>query len=261
MDRTADAPDPLETLEAQLGYTFRDRKLAVQALTHRSHRGAEDEKQALHNERLEFLGDSIVGFLVSESLFRLLPTFSEGKLSRIKSNLVNASNLRRVAERLNLGRYLRLGPGEEKTGGREKQALLANAVEALVAALYLDGGLVVARGFVEQYLLLEMDRRGVEPLARADIKSSLQEFLQARRMPAARYELAKSYGPDHSKTFLIELWLDDRRLAQGKGASKKTAEQKAARQALEILQTEEARRSDRKTEAPAERKRRQKTDV
>lgn len=224
----------LTGLEAVLGYSFRKPALLAQALTHSSAAASRDQS----NERLEFLGDAIVGYLVSDALCALFPDLREGQLSRIKANLVSARSLRHAAEQMELGRYLRLGPGEEKTGGRQKQALLANAVEALVAALYRDGGLEPARRFVETFLLLELREGSVEPLARADYKSALQEFLQARRLPSARYPLVESRGPEHRKVFTIEVWVGDRCLARGEGASKKAAEQQAARQALERLPTE-----------------------
>lgn len=237
MARRESAAESLQQLEARLGYEFRDRALLAQALTHRSHRDGRQTSR-LDNERLEFLGDAIVGFVVSDVLCALFPTLSEGKLSRIKANLVNARSLRHVAERLELGRYLRLGPGEEKTGGRQKQGLLANAVEALVAALYRDGGMDPARQFVEDFLLGELRESSVEPLARADYKSALQEYLQGKRLPAARYQTVQTHGPEHRKTFTIEVWAGERCLARGEGASKKAAEQQAARRAMERLSVE-----------------------
>lgn len=230
----------LEELEARLGHHFHDRAWLVQALTHRSHRPPEGGDMP-DNERLEFLGDAILGFIVSDALCRRLPHLSEGQLSRIRANLVNRRSLGLLAKRLEVGLYLRLGPGEEKTGGREKQAILSNAVEALVAALYLDGGLEPVRQFLESYLLVDLERRKLGPLARADYKSLLQERLQARRLPAAHYELVETRGPDHRKRFTIELWVGEKRLARGGGASKKAAEQQAARRALrQGLSDEEA---------------------
>jgi len=238
MPRVESAVGALEELEARLGYAFRDSALLARALTHRSHRDAGSARLAADNEQLEFLGDAILGFIVSDALCALFPTLSEGKLSRIKANLVSARHLRRVAERLELGRYLRLGPGEEKTGGRQKQALLSDALEAVVAALYRDGGLEPARRFVELFLLEGLRESGAEPLARADYKSTLQEYLQARRLPAARYDMVQTRGPEHRKTFTVELWAGERWLARGEGATKKAAEQQAARQALERLPAE-----------------------
>lgn len=226
--------ETLEVLEQALGYVFRDRELLEQALTHRSHPSPKNQGPA-DNERLEFLGDAILGFLVSEQLYGLRAGLREGALSRIKSRLVSADQLYQVAVRLDLGRHLRLGPGEEKTGGREKQAILANAVEAVVAAVYLDGGLEAVREMVRRLVLEEMEARGVEYLARADYKSALQEYLQGLRQPSARYELIATRGPEHRKQFTIAVWVGEARLAEGQGATKKTAEQQAAQQALARL--------------------------
>lgn len=226
--------EQLEVLEQSLGYVFRDRELLEQALTHRSHRSQANTGTS-DNERLEFLGDAILGFLVSEQLYSLASGMREGTLSRIKSNLVSARQFHQVAVRLDLGRYLRLGPGEEKTGGRHKQTILANAVEALVAAVYLDGGLPAARAVVQRLLLEDLEARGMEHLARADYKSALQEHLQALKQPPARYELIATRGPEHQKQFTVALWVGDARLAEGQGVTKKAAEQQAARQALARL--------------------------
>lgn len=237
---TGGAQEPwVGELENRIGYRFRDQELLLCALTHSSFRGGEGNQDAEYNERLEFLGDAVIGFLVSESLYRLFPALPEGKLSRVRSNLVRAENFSSVAEGLDLGRYLRLGPGEEKTGGRSKQTLLANALEALVAALYLDGGTDAAARFVREHLLREVEEQGPDSFAAADCKTALQEFLQARRLPAPRYQLVRTRGPDHSKTFLVELWVGERMLADGRGASKKAAEQEAARRGTELLAQEE----------------------
>lgn len=236
MGRTETPTASPESLQDRIGYQFQNRAWLVQALTHRSHReGSGEAAVPLDNERLEFLGDAIVGFVVSDALCHLFPKLSEGKLSRIKANLVNARSLGRAADRLELGRYLRLGAGEEKTGGRQKQGLLANTFEALVAAIYRDRGLDPARRFVEEFLLEELREGRLELLIRADYKSALQEYLQARRFSAARYETVETRGPDHRKIFVVEVWVGERRLARGEGASKKAAEQQAARRALEQL--------------------------
>lgn len=238
MPHKAHVPEPPEHLEERLAYRFRSPALLEQALTHRSRRGHAASADVLDNERLEFLGDAIVGFVVSDALYSLYPHLNEGKLSRIKANLVSASHLRRVAEQLQLGRYLRLGPGEEKTGGRSKHAILANTLESVVAALYLDGGMDAARRMVQKFVLEGLHEHGVEPLARADFKSALQEYLQGRRLPPARYETVETHGPEHRKTFTVELWVGDQCLARAEGASKKQAEQQAARGALDHLPLE-----------------------
>ena len=227
--------EQVDVLEQVLGYTFRDRSLLQQALTHRSHRG-EPDAAAGDNERLEFFGDAILGFLVSEELYRLGSRLREGTLARIKSNLVSAARLYAVAMQLDLGRYLRLGPGEEKTGGRHKQTILANAVEALIAAVYLDGGIEAARGLVRRLWLEELERTGIDSLARAVYKSALQEHLQAFQQPPARYEIISTHGPEHRKQFTVAVWVGDVRLAEGRGVTKKAAEQQAARAALKHLQ-------------------------
>ena len=238
--------EQLEILEEALGYRFQDRALLAEALTHRSHRTEDGGSTALtasgapaDNERLEFLGDAILGFLVSEALYELGGNLCEGKLSRIKSNLVSARQLYQVAKRLELGSYLRLGPGEEKTGGRQKKAILANAVEALVAAVFLDGGLRATRQLVRRLLLTELEMKGVERLARADHKSALQEYLQGRGEAAARYELVATRGPEHRKLFKVAVWVGGECLGEGEGASKKTAEQQAAQRALTRLRQED----------------------
>ena len=236
MTGAAPAPAGMAELETRLGYRFNDREWLLQALTHRSlrHRAGRDEGP-MDNERLEFLGDAILGFVVSDVLCTHYPRLSEGKLSRIRANLVNRKRLRLVAEKLELGRFLHLGPGEEKTGGRHKQAILANAAEAVVAALYRDGGLEPARRFVEEFFLWELGESSVEPLARADYKSALQEYLQGHRLPAARYDTVETRGPEHRKSFTVELRVGGQCLGRGQGATKKAAEQQAAHQALQRL--------------------------
>ncbi|MFQ5927086.1 MAG: ribonuclease III [Terriglobia bacterium] len=229
----------LEVLEHVLGYAFRDRELLAQALTHRSHR-SERSPAGCDNERLEFLGDAVLGFLVSEQLYQRGIGIREGALSRIKSNLVSARYLRRLAVRLDLGRHLQLGPGEEKTGGRHKQTILANAVEALLAAVYLDGGLAAARELVQRLLDDELKLPGMEHLTQADYKSALQEHLQGQKQPPARYELIATRGPEHRKQFRVVVWVSDVRLAEGQGMTKKAAEQQAAQQALVRLREETA---------------------
>lgn len=220
-------------LERRIGYHFQDGALLRTALTHSSFRGAESDEAVADNERLEFLGDAILDWLVSESLYKLFPEAKEGALSRARSSLVRAENFFAVGSHLDLGRYLLLGPGEEKTGGRGKLALLGNALEALVAAIYLDGGVGAARRFVDEHILDGVEARGLEAFALPDSKTRLQEMLQARRLSNPRYTLASSSGPAHEKIFLVELWLDGRMLAKGRGSSKKAAEQEAAAAAIE----------------------------
>ena len=238
-----------ESLQERLGYGFVRPELLERALTHRSALGEARgggasgtvEGETEDNERLEFLGDAVLALLASENLYELFPGWSEGQLSRSRARLVNAQSLQAAARRLELGRHLRLGRGEEKTGGREKGALLADAYEAVIGAIYLDGGLNAARSFLRRTLLEDaLEKRG-ERLAESDHKSALQEFLQGRGRPPAEYRLAGESGPDHRKKFQVEVWVDGECLAAGQGSTKKEAEQQAADRALERLETSETR--------------------
>jgi ribonuclease III len=193
------------------------------------------------NERLEFLGDAVLELLTSEYLLSTFPEWSEGQLSKSRARIVNASSLEAAARRLRLGENLRLGRGEEKTGGREKQTLLADAFEAVIAAIYLDGGLGAAREVLRKILFEQaLEERG-ERIADSDRKSALQELLQGQGKPPAEYRLAGESGPDHQKVFQIEVWIDGEYMATGEGSTKKEAEQRAARRALEQLERAEAK--------------------
>ena len=229
----------LRDLEQRLGHTFRDRALLERALTHTSHiyeRPAAEGPLAEDNEQLEFLGDAILGFVVSEHLVRCNPGFPEGRLSKLKAHLVSAARLHQVAQELGLGEFLYLGRGEEMSGGREKKALLSDAVEAVIAAMYVDSGIDVARTFVECKVVAGYD----EPVdgfdsAVTDHKSALQEMAQAMKLPAPRYVVISESGPEHSKTFIVEVRLGKDWVSQASGQSKKSAGQKAAQQVLQQL--------------------------
>jgi ribonuclease-3 len=225
----------LETLEAKLGHAFRNRALLGRALTHRS-RFSEmpPAEQGGDNEQLEFLGDSILGFVVSEALVLRHPGAREGHLSKWKAHLVSASHLHRCALELGLGEFLLLGRGEDMSGGREKKALLSDAVEALIAALYIDGGLSAAQEFI-QARILDVLPEGTELASVADHKSALQERTQSLGMRAPVYSTIAVEGPDHSKTFTVEVRVGDELKAQASGSSKKSASQKAARLLLQQL--------------------------
>lgn len=239
-----------EALEERLGYKFSARELLHRALTHSSAvpelRGANVQETGTvplpaDNERLEFLGDAVLGLLASEYLLANFPEWSEGQLSKSRAQIVNAGSLEAAARRLHLGEHLRLGRGEEKTGGREKPALLADAFEAVVAAVYLDAGLGAARGVLRRILFEHaLEERG-ERIAESDRKSALQEYLQARGQPPAEYRLAGESGPDHQKVFQIEVWVSGECMARGEGNTKKEAEQRAARSALEQLEQAQAK--------------------
>src|SRR5438067_10308781 len=231
--------------EERLGYKVLARELLERALTHSSAvpelraAGAEEAVSTLlprDNERLEFLGDAVLELLASEYLLAAFPEWSEGQLSKSRARIVNAGSLESAARRLRLGEHLRLGRGEEKTGGREKQTLLADAFEAVVAAVYLDAGLGAAREVLRRVLFEQaLEERG-ERISESDRKSALQELLQGRGQAPAEYRLAGESGPDHQKTFEIEVWVNGECLEKGAGSTKKEAEQQAARSALEQLE-------------------------
>ena len=234
-----------QRLQERLGYHFRDLRLLAMALTHSSAvpdlraaaEIADGNSAAIRdNERLEFLGDAVLDLLASEYLVEKFPDWSEGQLSRSRSYLVNAQALVEAARRLGIGEFLRLGRGEEKTGGREKGAIIADALEALVAAIFLDSGLEAARSLLRRVLFEHALEGSGEHIADSDRKSALQEFLQGRGLPPAEYRLAREEGPDHQKLFHIEVWSHGECLARGDGSTKKEAEQKAARAALERLE-------------------------
>lgn len=219
---------PLAELEAKIQYSFANRELLGRALTHSSV-GGDAPAGAVDNEQLEFLGDAVLGLLASEALFRSLPDADEGKLSRLKSKLVSASHLYESALAIGLGDYVRLGRGEELSGGRERKSVLADALEALIAAIYLDGGLDQARRFVRDSILNPLD----DGADHADIgeqnhKSLLQEFAVAHKLALPRYVTVESHGPEHAKQFTVEARVGDAYSARATASSKKAASQAAA---------------------------------
>lgn len=227
--------DEFETLQQAIAYRFRDRGLLEHAMTHTSRANEDVSGGVVDNESLEFLGDAVLGFLIADLLFNEFPHFDEGDKSKVKAALVSTATLARQAERLGVGDHLLLGRGEEKTGGRRKQALLADGYEALIAAVYLDGGIEHARAFVTREfapLLEEIRRLGV---AGQDYKSALQELVQAKNGPLPEYRLVGTLGPDHRKLFQVAVVVNGEAVAEATGASKKEAEQEAARLAMEKL--------------------------
>jgi ribonuclease III len=236
-----------------LGYHFQRRELLEQALTHSSQArevyalgsGSSSPGSGSHsgdNEMLEFLGDAVLGLATSETLFHRFPAFQEGQLSKLRAHLVGQRHLLRVAEQFEIGHYMRLGRGEEKSGGRNKASLQVDALEAILAAIYLDGGWAVARDFVVRVIVEpELAHMNLETSAIPvmDFKSALQEALQARGGPQPVYALVKEEGPEHKKTFTVEVRLPAPDMGQfvgrAQGATKKRAEQEAARQVLEYL--------------------------
>jgi ribonuclease-3 len=228
--------DEFEDLERRIDYRFEDRGLLEHALTHKS-RAAEDVSGGVaDNESLEFLGDAVLGLVVADVLFRRYPTFTEGQKSKVKAAVVSTQALARQAEQIHLGDHLLLGRGEEKTGGRFKQALLADAYEALIAAIYLDGGLPAAQGFLEREFMAAIEAGSVQEVVGQDYKSALQERLQATGRPLPEYRLAGESGPDHRKVFNVEVVVNGEPLGAATGRSKKEAEQEAARRALEKVE-------------------------
>jgi ribonuclease-3 len=229
--------DEFESLQQAISYRFRDRGLLEHAMTHTSRANEDVSGGVRDNESMEFLGDALLGFVIADLLFREFPQFDEGEKSKTKAALVSTAALAKQAERLRLGDHLLLGRGEEKTGGRRKQALLADVYEALLAAIYLDGGIEHARAFIAREftgLIAEVrDRGGV---AGQDYKSTLQELLQSRELPLPDYRLVATLGPDHRKLFQVEVVVKGEALAEATGTSKKEAEQEAAKAALEKLQ-------------------------
>lgn len=245
--------------EQLLGHQFSRGELLEQAFTHSSHARERESARALNerppndrrlpdrlpdNEQLEFLGDAVLALTVSEELFRKFPDFREGDLSKLRAHLVSEKHLTRAAQQLEIGHYLLLGRGEEKSGGRTKAALLADALEAVLGALYLDAGLEECRKVILRFVISpELERLEQEgsSLPLTDFKSTLQEKLQAAGLPQPSYVLAKEQGPEHRKTFTVEVWLkrqigsDEMLVGRAEGSTKKNAEQEAARQALESL--------------------------
>ena len=228
----------LGPLEARLGYYFRNRELLNRALTHKSRafeRNPGSDGAQESNEQLEFLGDSILGFIVSEALVERFPAFAEGQLSKWKARLVSSDHLYLVAQVLDLGPHLLLGRGEEMSGGRTKRALLANALEALIGAIHLDGGPERAREFVLRAIVGEQGPPTNDGDAVSDFKSALQELAQSRKLPAPRYRIVASRGPEHSKLFTVEAQIGSDWSARAEGPSKKAAGQRAAEQLLQQM--------------------------
>jgi ribonuclease-3 len=234
-DGTVSLPPDLSELEALLGYRFRDPSLLVRALTHRSYVNEHEDEGLLHNESLEFLGDAVLGFLVSSRSFRRFPELQEGALSKIKAYLVSAANLLQFARRIRLGEYMRLSKGEEKTGGRTKRAILEDAYEALIGAMYLDGGIEAASALLAPQVEEILDSLDVKHIVFGDFKSALQERLHNLGRPEPVYRVINEIGPDHRKTFVVQVLVHDEIVAEASGRTKKEAQQEAARIALESI--------------------------
>lgn len=241
MDEEAEATPPeavedtFEKLENRLGYHFRDRSYLLRALTHRSYVNEQEGRQLQHNESVEFLGDAVLGFLVSAKIFNRFPDLDEGKLSKIKAYLVSAANLVHLAEKIELGAFLFLSRGEEKTGGRNKRAILVDSYEALLGALYQDGGVEAVRDFLDGQIGSLLDSLDPRQLTYGDFKSALQEQLHNLAKPEPVYRIVDEIGPDHRKEFVVEVIVGAEVVARSSGKTKKEAQQAAARLALENL--------------------------
>jgi ribonuclease-3 len=232
----------LEPLERRIGYRFKDRGLLEHALTHRSRVHEDASGGVFDNESMEFLGDSVLGFAIADMLFRQFPQHNEGQKSKLKASIVSAASLARLGEKISLGDFLILGRGEEKTGGRRKHALIADCYEALIAAIYLDGGIEPARAFIERQfadLIQEARRTGAHADFTEDYKSALQEWLQSHDRGLPAYRLAGEVGPAHRRLFDVEVVVNGVPVARAEGKSKKEAAQAAAKLALDILSAAE----------------------
>ena len=222
----------IKDLETAIGYRFRNIQLLQNALTHSSYANERWHNSLLSNERLEFLGDSVLGMLVAEYLYKTFPDRPEGELTRMRADMVCEHTLATVANKIGLGEHLLLGHGEERLGGRSRESILADATESVIAACFLDGGLAAAEQFVKQYILVEV------PVSRPnnmDYKTALQELVQQKKNQVLSYTLVGQSGPDHDKQFDVEVSLNGAVVGSGSGRSKKRAEQMAAKAAIEKL--------------------------
>ena len=222
----------IKDLENAIGYSFKNITLLQNALCHSSYANERWHNSLKSNERLEFLGDSILGMVVAEHLFNHFPNRPEGELTKMRADMVCEQALAAIAEKLNLGQHMLLGNGEEQTGGRERPSILADAVESVIAACYLDGGMDAARGFITKFVLCDVPATGMRNV---DHKTALQELVQQKKNQVLMYELTGESGPDHNKQFSVAVYLNGKLAGEGIGSSKKRAEQDAARAAIEKL--------------------------
>lgn len=217
--------------EQRIGYNFQKRELLRRALTHKSYSHEAKELDVRHNETFEFLGDSVLGFVIGDFLFNHFPHLDEGALSKMKAFLVSAPSLAAKARHYGMGEVILLGVGEEKTGGRKKDSLLANLFEAMIAGIYLDGGIEPARELIERSFREDIEKIDQQDLLFRDFKTALQEIAQGRGLQLPEYSVVDQVGPDHDKTFVVEVKVGSL-VARGEGSSKKEAQQQAAKQAL-----------------------------
>ena len=227
----------IKDLETAIGYRFRNISLLQNALTHSSYANERWHNSLLSNERLEFLGDSVLGMLVAEYLYRTFPDRPEGELTRMRADMVCEKTLANVANSIGLGEHLLLGHGEEQSKGRTRNSILADAMESVIAACFLDGGMEAAEGIVKRFILTEVP---VKKMHNADYKTALQELVQQKKNQVLAYSLIGESGPDHDKQFVVAVSLNGKPVGQGTGTSKKRAEQMAAQAAIALLFPENA---------------------
>ena len=225
----------IKDLEGAIGYRFQNITLLQNALTHSSYANERWHNSLLSNERLEFLGDSILGMVVAEHLYKQFPDRPEGELTKMRADMVCETSLAAIAEKIGLGQHLLLGHGEDRLGGRSRASILADAVESVIAASFLDGGMAAAEGFIRRFVLTNVP---VKRMQNTDYKTALQELVQQKKNQTLTYVLAGKAGPDHDKVFTVDVLLNDQRVGSGTGSSKKRAEQAAAQSALEALYPE-----------------------
>lgn len=223
----------MEKLEKKIGHSFKNRQLLITALTHSSFANERHGRDVQCYERLEFLGDSILGYVTAEFLYAHEPKLPEGKMTRLRAELVCETSLHAVAKEMGFGEYMRLGRGEERTGGRERVSILADMVEAVIAAIYLDSGIDEARGFIMKNILSNVEFGELHRFT--DYKTELQELVQRKADRHIAYELVSELGPDHNKVFTFQVKINDKLFGEGSGRTKKEAEQAAACKALEAL--------------------------
>ena len=227
----------LKDLETAIGYRFRDISLLQNAMAHSSYANERWHNSLMSNERLEFLGDSILGMTVADYLYRQFPDRPEGELTRMRADMVCEQTLAGVAQQIGIGDHLLLGHGEEQGGGRSRASILADAVESVIAACYLDGGFEPARDFISRFILCHVP---LKQLHNRDYKTALQELVQQKKNQIIRYTLIGESGPDHDKQFHVAVCVNDKTVGEGTGRSKKRAEQEAARAAMEVLFPEQS---------------------
>ena len=225
----------IKDLEEAIGYRFQNITLLQNALTHSSYANERWHNSLLSNERLEFLGDSVLGMVVAEHLYKQFPDRPEGELTKMRADMVCESSLAAIAETIGLGKHLLLGHGEDRLGGRNRASILADAVESVIAASYLDGGMVAAEGFIRRFVLTNVP---IKRMQNTDYKTALQELVQQKKHQNLSYVLTGESGPDHDKVFCVDVLLNEKCVGTGTGSSKKRAEQAAAQSALKALYPE-----------------------